>query len=1022
MVKISEDSDVRFGRSIKTGPHNFIWISTNNGLCRFDGKHFKYYKHDPEDPESIFSDEVMCLLPIGDEIWAGTLQGISVLNTKTQKFRNYQLGETGKVDTIVQGSQHNTSVIFEDRQGDIWIGTRFRGLWKYVPERDDFVRIAPNLSSELAYSSDQPGLITDIVQSLDNDSLIWVATSAGLLEINKYREGGRYHTFPMPTASSQRSTNFFRKLYVHPNGLLYTSSWQGGIRVFDPQTGELSLLEPENDHDQAFSTYSIYSLNPQSGDEIWISSGYGLFLYSISRNRILYQVKNDERQQQYFGVSLVDEDQRIWYSNFQGLFLYDPFIQQFHTYSFDQELKDNNASLVFLQAYDQENDRIVVCPRFTDGIYLFDRRTKSWTVSRFGNVQNFAANGKNINIYGMVRLQNDDYILAGMEGLFRYNLNDRRLIPLLDTDLPEGTWFSSLYLDEDKKLWIGTTNSGLMQMDPYSGRYTYHQDDVGNKLRHPPRIDLLFEDSRGNIWMKRTGGLSVYMRAENRIRDFRFSDTPENSFLVTNAFAEDQQGRIWTCSEEGRIGYMEAANPEKGIVKKFSIQDSGLEGQIYGLISDPEGGIWGYSAKDIFRINEHGQVVSHISLKYNSVPIDYFGMIMLPDGQLVVGGRREITFTNPKELKRNQELPEPYITQVTVRQKPLDNAYSLFDMPPLELKHHENFFSIAYAAQAFTFGEDVRYRYRLKDLEDWNDAGNGLVANYTSVPPGEYTFQLMAANNEGMWNPELLEVPVIIQQAWYKSWWFLTLLGLFFAGMVYAFFSYRVQQVRKEEKIKANYEKKLAGVEMSALVSQMNPHFLFNSLNSIDSYIIRNQSFKASEYLNSFARLMRLILQNSRSNYISLQNEIEGLELYLQMECLRSEGLFSYAIHLDPEVDIHMIEIPPMLIQPYIENAIWHGVRHLENGTPGQVDLHIGMQADKLKICVRDNGVGRERSAEIQRRKSDSHKRSMGMQITKSRIEMINKLYNADASVVINDLYDDNGQPTGTTVSLTIAI
>ncbi len=1022
MVKVSDHEDVRFRSSMKHGANNFIWIATNGGLCRFDGQRFTFYQHDPEDPHSIFSNEVLAVLPVGNEIWAGTLQGVSVLNIQTHQFRNYQFPESGKADTLVRGSRNDVISLFQDRQGEIWVGTRYRGLWKYHADQDTFTRFAADEISPLRVNANQVEAMVSFEQSRTNDSIIWVGTSHGLLEINKYREEACFYTFPQEDRSFQTGLNFFRRLYHHSNGLLYSGHWAGGLRAFNPETKTLTMIGAVNDPEGHFSNSAVSNIVPNSQEEIWVTSSYGLFLYSIPENRILYQVKNDQEESKYYGVHLIDKHDRIWYASYLGFFLYDPCVQQFHTYSFASHIGDGNVALVFLQEYDEQRDQLIVCPRVTKGLLRFDRRQKSWEMIPFKNLGPFQNDGGYLNIYGFDRLAGDEYVFCGMQGLFRLRLGDNRLQRIMAADMTNGTWFTSLRVDRQGNLWVGTSNAGLLRVDPDSGKYQVYYEDPTSPREHQSRIDLLFEDSQRNIWIKRTGGLNVYIREQDRIQSFNFTDNPDNSFSVVNAFAEDQYGQIWTCSEEGRIGYMDAKHPEKGILKKTTIREAGLKGHIYDLVSDTEGNIWGSSAKDIFRIDKAGAVASHFSLKYSSTPLEFFGMEMLPDGQMVIGGRKEITLTYPRTLERNQEIPVPYLTQISVKQQPINNGYPIFDGQTLELKHSENFFSISFAAQAYTFGEDVRFRYRLHDLEDWVNAEDHLVANYTSVPPGEYKFQLMAANNEGRWNPGILEMPVTIYQAWYKSWWFLSLFSLFSASVVYAFFNYRVQQVRKEEKIKANYEKKLASVEMSALVSQMNPHFLFNSLNSIDSYIIKNQSFKASEYLNSFARLMRLILQNSRSNYISLQNEIEGLELYLQMECLRSEGLFSYSIDVDREVDIHKIEIPPMLIQPYLENAIWHGVRHLENGTRGRVDIHIAMQGEKLKITVLDNGVGRERSAEIQKRKTGSHKRSMGMQITKNRIEMINKLYNADASVVITDLYNEAGQPAGTNVSLTIAI
>jgi len=344
------------------------------------------------------------------------------------------------------------------------------------------------------------------------------------------------------------------------------------------------------------------------------------------------------------------------------------------------------------------------------------------------------------------------------------------------------------------------------------------------------------------------------------------------------------------------------------------------------------------------------------------------------------------------------------------------------DGPPIKLTYKQNFFSIGFSALAFTMSKDVRFRYRLKGFDDWSDATRRRFANYTNVPGGDYVFQLQAANNEGIWNAHILELPVHVNTAIWNTWWFRITAVLLLAIAVYSLYRYRLRLVKNKQELKWEYEKKLANVEMTALLAQMNPHFIFNSLNSIDSYIIRNESKQASEYLNNFARLMRLILQNSRSNYISLKDELIALELYLQMESLRFKNKFQYAIDVDEGLDTTSIVIPPMLIQPYIENAIWHGVMTKSNGDTGKVELNIYKRKDSLYCIVSDNGIGRKKAAELREKKLNNHKRSMGMQITQDRIEIINKLYNLNTSVKIYDVENENGEAAGTRVELIIPI
>ena len=197
-------------------------------------------------------------------------------------------------------------------------------------------------------------------------------------------------------------------------------------------------------------------------------------------------------------------------------------------------------------------------------------------------------------------------------------------------------------------------------------------------------------------------------------------------------------------------------------------------------------------------------------------------------------------------------------------------------------------------------------------------------------------------------------------------------------------------------------EKQQLELEMVALRSQMNPHFLFNSLNSIKHYIIKNETELAAKYLTKFSRLVRLILENSNKDLISLTEELEALSIYLELEQLRFKDKFEFEINMDVNADF--IQVPPLVIQPFVENAIWHGIMHLDGIGKVKIDLSEDDQAVKIKIW--DNGVGRKRSGEL--KKDATHKKSMGMDITHKRLSALNDLLGIQPEVEITDLYDDN--------------
>ncbi len=220
--------------------------------------------------------------------------------------------------------------------------------------------------------------------------------------------------------------------------------------------------------------------------------------------------------------------------------------------------------------------------------------------------------------------------------------------------------------------------------------------------------------------------------------------------------------------------------------------------------------------------------------------------------------------------------------------------------------------------------------------------------------------------------------------------------------------------------LQSDFVRQLAEAEMAGLRSQMNPHFIFNCLNSIKLYATENESEKASEYLTKFSRLIRLVLENSRSERVTLQNELDALRLYLDMEAMRFKNKLRFEVLVAPEVDADFTEIPPLLIQPYVENAIWHGLMHKAEGGTVSISLELP-EPDRLRVTVADDGVGRAQAAEL-KSKSATPKKSFGLKVTGERIALINQLYQTHTRVQIHDLVGADGHPAGTEVVLEIPI
>jgi LytS/YehU family sensor histidine kinase len=259
-------------------------------------------------------------------------------------------------------------------------------------------------------------------------------------------------------------------------------------------------------------------------------------------------------------------------------------------------------------------------------------------------------------------------------------------------------------------------------------------------------------------------------------------------------------------------------------------------------------------------------------------------------------------------------------------------------------------------------------------------------------------------------------IRISVSTPFWKQDWFQMLLVVIGFSAVYFFYRIRLNQVRKEEKIKREYNKKLAEVEMKALKAQMNPHFIFNSLNSINRYIVKSEPEKASLYLTKFSKLIRLILDNSNSKIVSLENELNALKLYIELEALRFNEKFTYTIHLNEELNPLSIGVPPMIIQPFVENAIWHGLLHKEGA--GKLEIQVERYGSGLRCIISDNGVGRKKAGEL-KSKSINNSKSYGMKITNDRLTMLNG-ESKISTVEIVDLEDVSGNSLGTKVIVKI--
>jgi hypothetical protein len=331
---------------------------------------------------------------------------------------------------------------------------------------------------------------------------------------------------------------------------------------------------------------------------------------------------------------------------------------------------------------------------------------------------------------------------------------------------------------------------------------------------------------------------------------------------------------------------------------------------------------------------------------------------------LWVGQRKSIEYFNMDNIGKLSEKINPSLNTIIADTIPVYIKSLSGNANEIKLKYYQNNISFSFSATEFFFPERIEYAYQLNPLEKaWHYTNYfNREVNYTKLSPGKYVFRLKSQMQGGNWDIEPVEYTIIIIPAWWQTDWFKLLCILVATGMIIYLIQRRIQSIRKKEKERSKHEKELLELEAKALRSQMNPHFIFNSLNSIKSLINKNENDTAANYLTTFSKLIRTLFQNSDKREISLFEELETCRLYAQLEKMRFADKVEFIFNIDTSIDLKDFKVPALVLQPFIENAIWHVLIPKETG--GKVVISVKKNDDVIN-AIEDNGIGRELSKQL---------------------------------------------------------
>lgn len=939
--------------------NGIFWIGTDNGLNRYNPNTgtFKAYFHDPDNPASLSNDTVKSIVQARN----------GKLWIGTQNGLNILQDTCGKFYRIkkqatAKGSLSSNEIrdIYCDSKDNLWISTT-NGLNKWMPGYREFITFHSGGKQNRSIIGDRVNCVTEL-----SDQRIMVGTTQGISILSK--SGLELQNFSKKQPGLK--SNIIMDFCVDKKGKVWVATSGGGISFYYPGKKKFVSLDDLQVY-QDINENFVNTIYEDRQNIIWI--GYarkGLKKVVLSSSYFPHFAKSDGENQGMLSNSVWSmaelSKSKVFIGTEKGINIFNEKTESFDALTTSDALSSNN-----IRAMSRDSDDNIWIGTLKRGLMKYDINRKSFEY--FGRRKQ----GKCPELY-------NNTIWAIMEG-------------------------------SENDIWLGTHN-GLYRLKPDSGilKKYRHKTEKGNSSV----VYSLYEDQHKNIWLGTYSGLKKYDRSKRSFEVYKHQGSDENSISTNRVFDinQDADGYLWIGTMGGGLNRMD---PYNGNFRHFTEKDGLSNNVVYNIIIDSLGYLWLSTNKGLSRFDpENKSFVNYdINDGIQSYEFNYGAAFINSEGRIFMGGMNGFNAFYPSNIRENHKKPELVISDIRILNKQLPGCY--FSGDSIILSHDDNFLSIRFAALDYTNPVKNQYKYKLKPVsEKWiNTTADNNVAEFTELSPGAYEFRLLGSNSDGVWNKEGLTLHVIVKPAWYQTRLFRYGSMTFVVGIIVLGGIGLNHRIKKKHQT----EKQFLELERKAMRLQMKPHFIFNTLNSIQNYILEHNKDSAIRYLNKFSRMMRQILYNSDNSYVPLSDEIELLKTFMELERLRFDKAFEYEVNIDDSLEEDFIAIPPMLIQPHVENAILHGLVNRKDDQ-GRLTLSFYEHSQNtIKCVVDDNGIGRDSSLELQEKDKKSHK-SRGVSNTKQRLYYISKLSGLELNMDYKDKYDKNGNPEGTVVTLIIPV
>ncbi|QDK82533.1 hypothetical protein EXU85_29560 [Spirosoma sp. KCTC 42546] len=581
--------------------------------------------------------------------------------------------------------------------------------------------------------------------------------------------------------------------------------------------------------------------------------------------------------------------------------------------------------------------------------------------------------------------------------------------------LYKNTDFRDGLLDRKGRIWIANLNEGVKVVDPATNQeLNLWPEKENRKLLNLTYIKGILEGIDGRIWVA-TCSRGLFFFDEKRAEFINIESLPANKGKLIggdciNGMQRTADGSILISSWGG----VSKLSSKGHILTTFEFKtDALIDTYCSNIAESPTKHLWFSTNEGINIANPKNHTIRYLTTiegLHSNSPVGFY---YSPANELFLGHTNTINILNVSLLNNQTTKPHIALSSIEVKGKPIQQDVS----KEIMLQPDENAITLSFSSLNYEPSSKNQYKYQLQGLDtSWVDLGDQHMLSFTNLAPEAYQLNIKSGNGSGIWTDKPLAVRFTVKPHFTATWWFRSLIGLFIGGLVVGMMRWRVNALAERNQTIAernHMDLQIAELKLRALQSQMNPHFLFNSLNSVQNYLLTDRGIEGAKYLSKFSRLVRRIMENSNHQYLRFEQIIETLRMYVEMESFRFNHEFHYEFDIEDNETLLDALLPPMLLQPFVENAIWHGLMPKE----GEKKLTISAYIDRNHIycMIEDNGVGRtltpQREGHISR----------GQEMTKGLFESLSRK-DSKAKLEIIDLFDATHNPAGTRVEMIIPV